>query len=207
MRRTLTAVSFLLACPSAWAGGVGILATGGAHFEKVYFYSNADEDGNPYSDIDDYDQYQIQQTISNVGGGLDLVLGDRDSPIVGDCRFYWLMDGPQVDPATLTQNVEPDTVVAEFRNKSRHLGIAMIGLSWGIVGDPDKFQLNAVGHVGSAFITIDHTEFLAYDLGPGVSYRVARQVQVFGDLVYQGRFRNGFTHSGNVFVGARYMFD
>lgn len=207
MRRTLTAVSLLLAGPAAYAGGIGIIATGGAHTENVYFYSNADPDGNPYSDIDDYDQYQISQTIPNLGAGLDLALGDRDDRIIGDCRFYWMMDSPQTDPATLTEQVAEDTVVAAFREKPRHLGLAMIGLSWGVVGDPANFQVNAVGHVGSAFITIDHTEFLAFDIGPGVSYRVARQVQLFGDVLYQGRYRKGFTHSVNGFVGARYMFD
>jgi hypothetical protein len=206
MRRTLTALTLFVAGP-AQAGGIGILATGGAHTERVYFYSNADDEGNPYSDIDDYDQYQLTQTLPSAGAGLNLILGDRDDRIVGDCRFYWLMDSPQTDPATLTQSVEPETVVAAFREKPRHLGLGMVGLSWGIIGDPANFQLNAVGHVGSAFITLDHTEFLAFDIGPGVSLRATRQVQLFADVLYQGRFRKGFTHSVNGFVGARYLFD
>jgi hypothetical protein len=205
-RIVVAALSLLLTAP-AYAGGLGVLATGGAHTERVYFYSNADPDGNPYSDIDDYDQYQITQRLANVGGGLNLVLGDRDDRIIGDCRFYWLMDSPQTDPADADTSVPASNIVASYRDKARHLGMGMVGLSWGIVGDPAKFQLGAVGHVGAAFLTVDHTEFLAFDIGPAVTYRVARQVQVFGDFVYQGRHRKGFTHSGNLTVGARYMFD
>ncbi|MEQ1502661.1 MAG: hypothetical protein ABMB14_10540 [Myxococcota bacterium] len=207
MHRLVIAVPLLLASAPAWAGGIGILATGGIHTERLFFYSDADPDGNVYSDIDDYDQYQLTQTLPNGGLGFDLALGDRDDKIIGDCRFYWLMDGPQVDPAELTQQVEKDHVVGAYREEARHVGLGMVGLSWGIVGDPDKFLLGAIGHVGSAFITTDHTEYLAFDIGPGVTYRVARQIQLFGDVSYQGRHRKGFTHSVNGFVGARYMFD
>lgn len=206
MRLVVSAASLLLASP-AFAGGIGILASGGVHTEKVYFYSDVDPDGNAYRDIADYDQYQLVQTLPNTGLGLNLVLGDRDDKIVGDCRFYWLMDSPQQDPAAKTQLVDPEHVVAAYRETSHHAGLGMVGLSWGILGSPSKFMLGAVGHVGSAFITPDHTEFLAFDIGPGVTYRAARQVQIFADVSYQARFRKVFTHSGNVFVGARYMFD
>jgi hypothetical protein len=207
MHRILVAALSLLLTAPAYAGGLGVLATGGAHTERVYFYSNTDSEGNAYSDIDDYDQYEITQRLANVGGGLNLVLGDRDDRIIGDCRFYWLMDAPQINPVDSDTSVPADNIVASYRDKARHVGMGMVGLSWGIVGDPSKFQLGAVGHVGAAFLTVDHTEFLAFDIGPAVTYRVARQVQLFGDVVYQARHRKGFTHSGNVTVGARYMFD
>lgn len=206
MRPVVIAASLMFAGP-AFAGGIGILATGGAHSETVYFYSDQSPDGAAYSDINDYDQYQIAQTLPSAGLGIDLALGDRDDKIIGDCRFYWMMDSPQKDPAALTQLVDPEHVVAAWREKPRHLGLGMVGLSWGIVGDPSKFTFGAVGHVGSAFVTFDHTEFLAFDIGPGVTLRAARQVQLFADVVYQGRYHKGITHSVNAFVGARYMFD
>lgn len=203
----LLPVTLALLTPTAEAGGVGVLATGGMHNEKLYFYSDADENGNAYPSLADYDQYELSETLGHTGGGLEFLLGDRDDKIVGVTRFYYLADLPQTDPATVTSEVDPAHVVAEYRDGVRHLGIGLIGLSWGIVGDPNGFQFNAVGHMGAAFLTTDHTEFLTVDLGPGVSYRVARQVQLFADATYQMRYRKGFTHSGNVFVGARYMFD
>lgn len=208
MRRAITAASLFLAS-DAFAGGIGILATGGVHNETVYFYSKVDEDGNEFASIDDYDQFQVKQMLPTIGSGLSLALGNRDNRIIGDCRFYWIMDSPQHDPAqdtTLVTNPS-ENVVAAYREQSRHLGLGMVGLSWGIVGSPQNFQLGAVGHIGAAFLTADHTEFLAFDLGPGVTWRLNRQVQLFGDVAYQARLRKELTHSVNAVVGARYMFD
>ncbi|MEZ4236087.1 MAG: hypothetical protein R3F59_07980 [Myxococcota bacterium] len=209
MRRFVTVAAALVLAGPAYAGGLGVLAMGGAHTEDVYFYSRVDADGNPFPSLEEYDQYKVSQTLPTIGAGLDLMLGDRDDRIVGDCRFYWMMDGAQKNPA-LDTNAVPnpqENVVAAYREESRQLGLALVGLSWGIVGNPDNFQLGAVGHIGSAFLTADHTEFLAFDLGPTVSYRFARQAQVFADVVYMGRYRKTFTHSGVGFVGVRYLFD
>ena len=206
MHRIAIATLSLTFATQAHAGGLGVLMTGGSHTERVFFYSNADPDGNPYSNINDYDQYEVTQNLLHFGSGLNLVLGDRDDRIVGDCRFYWLMDTPQHDPSD-SGSVPKENVVATYRDNSRHIGMGMVGLSWGIIGNPSNFMFGAIGHVGSAFITADHTEFLAFDIGPSVTYRVARQIQLFGDVSYQGRHRKGFTHSVNAFVGARYMVD
>lgn len=206
----LPGLTLALFSATAEAGGVGILATGGAHTEDLYFYSNISPEGAAYSDPDDYDQYQTTETLPHFGGGFEFLMGDRDDKIIGITRFYYLQDSAQIDPSTLTNlpaGVGPENVVSVPRDEARHLGVGLIGLTWGLVGDPNKFQLNAVGHMGAAFMTSDHTEFLSVDVGPGVSYRVARQVQLFADATYQFRYRKGFTHSGNVFAGARYMFD
>ena len=208
MRRVLTAAALFLSSP-ALAGGLGVIATGGAHTEKVYFYSKVDPDGVEYENLDDYDQFKSTQTLPNFGAGLNLVLGDRDDRIVGDCRFFWNIDSAQQDPATKTDLVQnpAENLVSVHRDKPRHTGIGLVGLSWGILGNPANFQFGAVGHVGSGFVTSDHTEFLVFDIGPGVSYRVARQLQIFGDVVYMARFRKKFTHSVNGYAGVRYMFD
>lgn len=202
----LTTFAALAAVAPAYAGGLGVLATGGAHTEPLYYYSNADSDGNRYTNLKDYDQYKALQTLPQMGLGINLILGDRDDEIMGDCRFYWMMDSAQQDPAKYGE-VPQDNLVAAYRETPRHLGIGAIGLSWGLVGDPSKFQLAAVGHVGSAFITADHTEFLLADIGPGVTYRANRQVQVFADAAYQARFRKVLNHSVVATVGARYLFD
>jgi hypothetical protein len=208
MRIVVPAVLGLMASTPAFAGGVGLALTGGAHTEQVYLYSDHTENGDvEFEDINDYEQFQMSQTLPHYGGGLEFILGDRDDKIVGVTRLYYLRDAPQLDPAQVTEQVNPDFVVANVRDEARHIGYGMVGLSWGIIGDPSGFMFNAVGHVGSAFLTVDHTEHLALDIGPGVTYKVARQVVLFGDVAYQARFRKEWSHSANVFVGARYMFD
>jgi hypothetical protein len=207
MRLVIGAALAILPATPAFAGGVGVLATGGMHTERVYFYSDHSPEGDPYSDPNDYDQYSLVQTLPNFGGGFELLLGDRDDRIMGSVRLMYVNDGVQVNPADVTDQVDPEYVVAAYRDSARHLGFGMVGLSWGIIGDPGGFQLAAVGHVGSAFLTLDHTEFLAMQIGPGVTYKASRQIQLFGDIQYQARFRKGWSHSAGAIVGARYLFD
>ena len=210
----LTTALALLSDP-AEAGGLGVVATGGAHTEQVYYYSSRSPEGAPYSDLEDYDQYDMTQTLPNFGGGLELVLGDRDDRIVGLFRFYYNMDGAQKDPASLdsdqrgdeTTPVASEDVVANVRDTARHIGIGSVGLSWGFLGDPGGFQFGAVGQVGAGLVTIDHTEFLLVGLGPMVTYKFARQAQLFADVQYELRIRNDFQHSVAGFAGARYLFD
>jgi hypothetical protein len=202
----VTAALLLLSTP-AEAGGLGVLATGGVHSEPVYYYSSRSPSGEPYTDINDYDQFKMQQMLANLGGGLELVLGDRDDRILGLCRFYYNADAAQTDPAEKTTEVDPDDVVANVRDTVRHVGIGTVGLSWGILGEPDGFQLAAIGQVGAGLVTVDHTEFLLVGIGPGVTYKVSRQVQLFGDVDYQMRFRHTLQHSVTAFAGARYLFD
>ena len=213
---TTMLLSVLFTAPAS-AGGIGILATAGAHTEQLYFYSQTDADGNAFPTLDDYQQFRINETLPNFGAGFELLLGDRDDKIVGNCRFYWVMDTPQQGPAggetyTPTRGgaarvVAPDDLVVALRDTPRHVGLGMVGLSWGFIGNPDGLMLSAMGHVGAAFVTADHTEFLAVDIGPSLSYRAARQVQLFGDVQYMLRYRKSFGHSANVLVGARYLFD
>ncbi|MBX2799078.1 MAG: hypothetical protein KTR31_15485 [Myxococcales bacterium] len=207
MRQVIGAALVLLTAAPAYAGGIGIMGMGGAHNEQVYYYSQRGPDGDLYNNIDDFDQYELDQVLPHFGGGLELVLGDRDDKVMGSIRVLYNLDAPVRDPATVTTEVEPDDVVANVRDEPRHLGFALVGLSWGLVGDPGGFQLTAVGHVGTAFITADHTEFLAVQIGPGFTYRMARQMQLFGDVQYQGRFRKQWSNSVQAHAGIRYLFD
>lgn len=210
----LTTALVLLSDP-AEAGGLGVLATGGAHTEQVFYYSSRSPDGDLYPDIDDYDQYDMIQTLPNFGGGLELILGDRDDRIMGIFRFYYSQDGAQKDPAELdsdqrgdeTSPIASEDVVADVRDTARHIGVGTVGLSWGFLGEPDGFQFGAIGQVGAGLVTSDHTEFLLLGLGPMVTYKAARQVQLFGDVQYEMRIRRDPQHSVTAFAGARYMFD
>lgn len=207
MRFAVAALCLTIA-QDALAGGVGLLLTGGAHTEKVFFYDSFDnETDKPYPELSDYVQYQSTQTLPNYGGGLEFVIGDKDNKVTGSAKFYLLNDAPQIDPATKTTSVPATEVVANVRETSRPTGMGMIGMNFGIVGSPDKFLVGAVVHVGSGFLTVDHTEFLAIDAGPFASYRVGRRVSLVGDVTYLGRFRKGWSNSANLTLGARYMFD
>ena len=234
-RRTAAILFLATFAPAARAGGVGVLLDGGMHTESVYFYSDTvysadNEEGVPVDDPDEWSQFKMTQTLPHFGGGLELVLGDRDDRILGIFRLYYTADTAQKDPATLSESeltklaendpdaevlteagqeviVKPDAVHATVRDQLYSTGLASVGLSWGIIGNPDRFQLGATGHVGSGFLTLDHREYLFWTLGPTVTYKAARQVQLFADANYQMRLRKGLSHGGNVIVGARYLFD
>jgi len=208
------AVLVLLSDP-ADAGGLGVVATGGAHTEQVYYYSSRSPSGAPYSDLADYDQYDMTQTLPNLGAGLELLLGDRDDRIIGLFRFYYNMDAAQKNPADLdpdkrgdeTSPVASEDVVANVRDTARHIGIGSVGLSWGFLGEPDGFQFGGIGQIGAGLVTEDHTEFLLVGLGPMVTYKFARQAQLFADVQYEVRIRDELQHSVAGFAGARYLFD
>jgi hypothetical protein len=210
MRTAATILTLLFIAPTAQAGGVGLLLNGGLHTEKVWFYSSHNFDGEepiPYESIDDYDQLELVQTLTQFGSGLELTLGDRDDRVMGNFRFYYQQDSPQKDPAALTSLVKPEYVVAAYRETPRHVGVAAVGLSWGIFGDPSGFQVGAMGHVGSGFLTTDHTEYLTADIGPMVTYKLNRQLQFFGDAAYVVRFHKGFSNGAQATTGIRYLFD
>jgi len=206
MRLFVMAASLLTASP-AFAGGIGVLVVGGAHTEPLYYYDNTDKNGNLFKSPTDYKQHSLDETIPNLGFGLTLSLGDRDDKILGDCQFYWQQDSAQVSAKDAGAKLKAGhQIVDAFRDTPRNVGVGAIGLSWMIVGN-DKLHLNAVGHMGSAFVTLDHSEYLTLDIGPGVSFRATRQVQLFGDVAYMARYRKTLTHSANAYLGARYMFD
>jgi hypothetical protein len=202
----MLAAALSLALGTAHAGGIGLVASGGAHVEPLYFYSSVDEDGNPYPSPASYDQFKLDQTIPHYGGGFEFLLGDRDDKIIGVTRFYFLLDGPQMDPSGSTDVAEEDLVV-KYRDTARQMGIGTIGLNWGIVGNPKNFQLGLATHIGAAFATNDYTEFMIGNIGPSVTYKPSRTTQVFAEATYQVRYRQYIQHSGNLALGVRYFFD
>ncbi len=207
MRTAIATLGMLVSTP-ALAGGVGIIGNAGFHTENVYWYSTETlDDGQTIENEENFEQIRQQQSLFNGGGGLEFLLGDRDDRIQGVFRVYYNVDAAQADPATRTSLVPEDAVVSNIRDSVRHIGMASVGLSWGFLGNPDGFQLGLSTHAGSGFLTNDHTEFLMAQIGPTASYRVGRQVVLFGDVQYAVRFRKEVSHGSLITLGARYMFD
>ncbi len=210
MRRlAVTTIALLLAMP-AQAGGVGLLMTGGVHSERVWFHSShATPEGGgqavEITDPNDYEKYETTQMLPNMGGGLELILGDRDDRFLGTFRFYALQDGPQKVPSA--DGVNDEHVVSTVRDTARLTGLGMVGLSWGFLDVGDSMRLGATAHVGSGFLTSDHLEYFAVDAGPTYTWRASRNIMLVGDVAWQMRHHKIASHSVNAFITARYMFD
>lgn len=211
MRFALASLALFLAAPAS-AGGIGLVATGGTHSEKLWYHSNyaiAETGAVEIEDPREYPKYEMSQMLMHAGGGFELVLGDRDDRFLGTFRGYYLMDAPQKDPAQLTdeKDLKPEYVVAAYREDARHIGVGVVGLSWGFVDISDAVRFGVSAHVGSGFLTDDHTEFLAIDAGPMITIRASKTIMAFADVPWQFRWRKGASHSVNAFAGVRYMFD
>lgn len=181
---------------NAYAGGMGVMAMGDIRTQPVYYYDSAANN----------QQYKMTQMIPGFGAGIDLVLGDRDDRIVGVFRGYWLREAAEKDPAN-SSNLNPDDIVANWREEARDVGVAMVGLQIGIVGDPTKFQLTLNPSAGAGFITTDHTEYLSMEFGPGMTYNVGDRMQIHATAAYQMRVRKSIVHGAVAYAGVRYLFD
>jgi hypothetical protein len=209
--RFVLAAAALLATTEALAGGVGLIGTGGLHTDQVYFYDSSQS----------LTQFPQVQLASSFGAGAEFILGDRDDRINGLFRGYWFRDSAQKNPAevlnsdgsvkhgevALADPVQPENVEAAVRETPRDVGAATFGVQWGLVGDPTKAQLVLITALGAGFLTNDHSEFLTGNVGVGATFVVARDFQVIADVEYSARYRKGFSHGSNAFVGVRYLFD
>ena len=210
MRLAVAALALILSAP-AHAGGIGLIVAGGAHTERMWFHSDeiVSDDGDKVvvTDPDQFEKYEMSQTLPHGGGGIEIVLGDRDDKITGSFRLMYMQDAPQTDPAEVTDQVDPAHVIAAYRDETRHIGTGVVGLNFGIIGNPDNFQAGLTAHLGSGFLTTDHSEFLLGDVGPSAQYKLTRQMQLFGDVTYQMRYHKGLSNGVQGLVGVRYMFD
>lgn len=198
MIRRLAVALGLLASSPAFAGGIGLVLTGGATNNTLYFYDRSN----------DYAQFAQAQTIPNFGGGLEFILGDRDDKITGVFRGFYMQDSPQQNPANgKTFGVAPEDIVSNWREKPRHIGAGTFGISWGILGSPDKAQLTIISAAGSGFLTTDHTEFFMLQAGVGGTFRVTPAVQAFVDVEYGIRWHKEITYGPTGYAGLRYLFD
>ncbi|NCG21635.1 MAG: hypothetical protein GWP91_21685 [Rhodobacterales bacterium] len=210
MRRLAIATFGLLLAVPAQAGGVGVLMTGGMHSERVWFHSDhaIPEGGGDAVLIDspkDYERYENTQTLPNVGGGIELILGDRDDRFLGAFRIYALQDGPQSEPSS--EVLKDEYIVSNIRDTPRTTGLGTVGLTWGFLDLGDSMRLGVSTHIGSGFLTTDHLEYFALDAGPTYTWRASRNVMLVGDITWQMRHHKIASHSINAFVTARYMFD
>lgn len=176
----------------AFAGGVGLVTTAGLHGDRVYSYEE-DATGEA-TQLDPENQLNL-----NYGGGLEIVLGDKDLKIMGIFRGYYLRDAPQQEP----QNGP----IFNIREESRDLGVINAGLQWGILGDPGALQLTIVGTLGAGVFTNDFTGYALGEAGVGGTWMAARRVQVAASVTGGARFRKRFYPTTNAYLGVRYLFD
>ena len=183
----------VVASSPARAGGVGVLATGGMHTDRAYYYNAEGQQG-----IDN-------QTQPQAGIGVEGLLGDRDDKIIGIMRLYWLRDSPPDSPDT--QGVK-DPVYPDYDSlEPRDIGVAEIGVQWGLLGDPAGLQLTLTSLIGTGFITTDSTEFFLADVGVGGTYAVAESIQLWANVGMNFRHRKIASYGPAAYAGVRYLFD
>lgn len=197
MKPTYALISslFLAAVASApaRAGGVGIVLTGGMHTGKAYYYNAEGEQG-----IDN-------QNLGQAGVGLEGLLGDRDDKILGIMRVYWLREAQPNTPDT--QGVE-DPVYPDYESLGpRDIGVAEVGIQWGLLGDPNGLQLALSTLVGTGFLTTDDTPFALADVGIGGTLAATDSIQLFANIAMNVRHRKTVSWGPAAYAGARYLFD
>ena len=191
----LAPLALLLSASPALAGGVGLISTDGVHGDRVYYYST--------NSIGETTQMPpLDELNSNFGGGLEIMLGDKDYKINGFFRMYYMADAPVTPPPDAdkyTFNIRSDSV--------REMGIADVGLQFGFLGEPDRFQLCAIGLLGTAAMTTDTTEFFQAQAGIGATYTFLRHVQAHAEFDGGVRYRKRIYPTANFTAGIRYLFD
>ncbi|MCB9665650.1 MAG: hypothetical protein H6732_16195 [Alphaproteobacteria bacterium] len=208
--RVAVAAAALLASMPAYAGGIGPLVMGGFHTEEVaYYYSRTNSGtGARIPNQQDWEQVFDPQIIGNAGGGLELVLGDRDNLIQGVFRAFYMLDTPQLNPVGDAELLDSGAAVTAFREDIKHIGVGTVGLTFGVVrGASDRLKLAVAVHLGAGFLTNDHTEFALAQAGPNLSYLFSRTVEGYIDVSYGVRFRKTVSHGLYGSLGIRYLFD
>ena len=178
-----------LSSAPAFAGGVGIATTAGVHQEVVRWYSA------------DLTQQEESQARPTVGGGLQVILGDKDDKVQGLVKFYGLSDAAPSDPSTGGGDI------VAIREEARQVGYASAGIQWGLTGDPDAFMFCLNTSLGSGFLTTDMLEYANAEVGPAFTYMLADTLQLHGEVTGNVRYRKSFTWAAGAGVGIRYLFD
>ena len=197
LTRIAPAVLALTASAPAFAGGIGIVGGGGVRTQPVYWYLDGDQN----------ELYKQNQKLGEVGTGLEFSLGDRDERFLGFFRAYWWREFAEQDPSLFVTDVSSDQVIAAWRDAPRDVGMFTLGMSVGVIGQPKTVMGTIVADVGSGFLTVDHTEFLQAEVGPGITWMADRGVQVYGNAAYAVRWRKGFMNGISGYAGVRYLFD
>ena len=206
LARTASSVlaSLFLAAP-AFAGGIGVSALGGTHSENVWFYDGA---GSQYLEV---------QQRPTWGFGLEAILGDKDYKLLGVMRFSYVSDAPPTDKVDLSKikdyeerldsegtDLGPEVPV---RGDDNEIGEITAGLLWGIWGDPTGLQANVLTSVGAGALTRNSTEYVLFEVAPGLQYTMDDRIQLHVSAGYQARWRKGLAHGPRAMAGVRYLFD
>lgn len=196
----MLASSFLAAAlfssTTAQAGGIGLIGTAGLHGDRVYYYKE--------NSIGEFEQQApFDQINPNLGGGLELVIGDKDYKINGTFRFYFLQDAPLQVP----EGGCDGTYICNIRTTARDIGMIDAGLHFGLLGEPEGLQLVALGLIGAGFMTLDNTEFIQAQAGIGGTYTLGRHVQFHAEAIGGVRYRKNITPAVTGTAGVRYLFD
>jgi hypothetical protein len=191
----LAAGLFLVALAStpARAGGIGVIGTGGMTTTRAYYYNAEGAQGVDH------------QTRPQAGFGMEGLLGDRDDKILGVLRLYWLRETPPETPDTqgVSNAIHPDYDALDPRD----VGIAQIGIQWGLLGDPNGVQLVLNTLAGTGFLTEDSTEFGLAEAGVGGTWAANESVQVFASVADTLRMRKIVDYGPAAYAGVRYLFD
>ncbi len=185
----------LVGTTPAYAGGVGLVGTGGLHTAKAYYYDAANEQG-----ID-------SQVRPNAGLALEGIFGASDDRIVGLMRVSVLSDAPVAEPDIGDLNPDEVTTPPYADQPWTQTGVMTVGVQWGLYGDPEALQLVLATSVGTGFMTKNSTEYLLAEVGPGVTWNMSEKVQLVGNLTGMARYRKGFSFGGNAYAGVRFLFD
>ena len=193
-RLALTGLAFSSA--PALAGGIGVVGTAGFHQVNAPYYRSDGEQG-----ID-------SQIRPNFGYGAELMLGDKDDRIQGLARLFAVSDAPPNEPDTSGESSDYEYVFpAHHEQGNETSGVLLVGVQWGILGDPAGLQLvaNTVG--GAAFATRNNTEFVMVEGAVGGTYAINDRLQAFANVGVAGRYRKRLSVTENVYVGARFLLD
>lgn len=188
----LTILGLLVSTP-ALAGGIGVIGGGGIHSDRAYYYTQELEQG-----ID-------TQQRPNYAWGMEAALGDKDDRTQGLMRVYVNTDLPVNDPDT--GDIEDPIFPPASAEPAQQSGVMMLGVQWGVLGDPDGIQLVLNSLLGSGFATKNNLEYLQAELGAGVTYAVTDSLVLTGSVAGAARFRKHFSSTENVYLGVRFMFD
>lgn len=195
MRATPVLIALAALLPTtAHAGGFGLIASGGFHGAKSYYYNSNLQQG-----VDN-------QLRPNGAFGGEVLIGDKDDRINGIMRLYANIDANPVDP-TLS-GVDPSDAIFPVYEESTRTDLATtMGVQWGLYGEPDRTQLVLTTMFGSAFATVDNLEYAIGDVGIGGTMMLGDTVQLVGTINAGVRYRKRISMTESAFVGIRYMFD
>lgn len=175
-------LSLLLVPGTALAGGVGFFVSPGFHAGPAL--SAAGGTG----------------TWMDVGGGVELFLGKRDSRVHGRLRFAYngVMD---VTPL-------PEGVEAAPGSRVSHSGVLSLGAKIDLLPEVEKpFSLYIAADVGVSPLVKHIKNYFWVDLGPGIRINANDVLSVFAELTGVVRFENGFSGGALVVAGVRLSFD